>query len=161
MSKEKPRFEDFLMCVGPDDIAFVKHMHEFFTKNGCEVNIKDAKNGYVVSYVHTGTKKTVVNYVFRKKGLIMRIYGDNVGSYQDFIDVLPDGMADAIEKAPICKRLADTEKCNSRCPMGYIFALRGQEQKKCRYNGFMFLLDDESKPYVKEFVEREMRERCA
>lgn len=161
MAKEKIPFEDFLMDVNPNDLEFVMQMHEFMTEKGCTVEIKTAKSGFVVSYSDGTTKKVVANYVFRKKGLIMRIYGDHISHYADIMDTITDDMAKGIEKAPACKRLLDPAKCNSRCPMGYIFTLNGTEHKKCRYNSFMFLINEENNPYIRSFVEHEIKARTA
>lgn len=160
MSKDGLRFEDFLMEVDSACLGIVTQLHEYLTENGCGVKLEAAKSGYVVSYSHNKTKKVIANYVFRKKGLIIRIYGDNVSNYAELIDTLPAGMADAIEKAPMCKRLMDPSKCNSRCPMGYIFTLKGTEHKKCRYNSFMFLINDENASYIKSFLENELMLRA-
>lgn len=159
MAKEDIRFEDFLMTVEPGNLDFVIGLHGFLLQSGCEVKIQSAKSGYVVSYYLA--KRAVLNYVFRKKGLTVRIYGDHIGHYNDLLETLPDGMVKTIEKAPICKRLADPAKCNSRCPMGYIFTLRGSGYQKCRYNGFLFLVDESSGPYIKKFLENEIKERTA
>lgn len=159
MSKEGLRFEDFLMEVDSAYLGIVTQLHEYFLENNCAVKLESAKSGYVVSYSHTKTKKVIANYVFRKKGLIIRIYGDNVSSYAEFINTLPEGMIKTIEKAPVCKRLVDPAKCNSRCPMGYVFTLKGTDYQKCRYNSFMFLVNDENAPYIKMFLEHELTRR--
>jgi len=161
MSEENALFEDFLMEAGSANFAFINQIHEYLTANGCTIKIQTAKNGYVVSYVHAKTKKVIANYVSRKKGLIMRIYGDNAGKYMAFLQGLPNDMAKAIEKASVCRRLIDPTKCNSRCPMGYSVTLNGREFQKCRYSSFMFLLNDESNPYIKSFLEHELAERNA
>jgi len=161
MSKEKIPFGDFLMDVDPAYLEFVMQLHEYLMENDCEVLIKPAKAGFVVSYSHNKTKKVVANYVFRKKGLIMRIYGDHVEKYMDAINTMPEEMTKAVEKAPVCKRLLDPAKCNSRCPMGYVFTLKDTEYKKCRYSSFMFLMNEENYPYIKTLLEHELKERSA
>lgn len=157
--KEETPFGDFLSEVNPACLGFVTRLHEYLLENDCSVKIESAKSGYVVSYSLNKTKKVVANYVFRKKGLIIRIYGDYVSNYMEFINTLPEEMAKAIEKAPVCKRLVDPAKCNSRCPMGYVFTLKGTEYQKCRYNSFMFLINDENTSYIKTFLEHELEER--
>lgn len=159
MSKEGLNFEDFLMEVDSACLEIVLHLHEYLLEQECTVKLEAAKSGYVVSYSHSKTKKVIANYVFRKKGLLIRIYGDHVSNYAEFVNTLPEGMVKAIEKAPVCRRLIDPTKCNSRCPMGYVFTLNGTEYKKCRYNSFMFLVNDESAPFIKTFLEHELAER--
>jgi len=156
---EAIKFEDFLMEVDSACLTIVLGLHEYLMEQECAVKIESAKSGYVVSYSHSKTKKVIANYVFRKKGLIIRIYGDHVSNYMDFVNTLPESMVREIEKAPVCKRLIDPTKCNSRCPMGYVFDLKGTEYKKCRYNSFMFLVNDESGPFIKTFLAHELAER--
>ena len=67
--------------------------------------------------------------------------------------------SDFIKKAGPCKRLLNPDDCNSRCLMGFDFILDGERQQKCRNSGFMFFLDDETKPYVNDMVLREMQLR--
>lgn len=161
MAKEEIKFEDFLADVSLLNQDFVNETHSFLLNNGCKYKIEAAKSGFVVSYSHPETKKVVVNYVFRKSGLIIRIYGDNINKYADILDKLPDGMVKAIQKAPVCKRLVDPEKCNSRCAMGYQFNLKGTDYQKCRYSSFMFEIKDENYASVRDFLEHELKERSA
>jgi hypothetical protein len=159
MPKEEVKFEDFLLNVSPANLGFVNEIHDFLLENGCSFKIEAAKSGHVLSYLLPKTKKVIVNYVFRKSGMIVRIYGANIGNYADFLSSLPNGMIKAIEKAPACKRLADPTKCNSRCPLGYVFDLSGKTYKNCRYNSFMFELKDEHFTAIRDFIEKELEER--
>ena len=161
MPKDEIKFEDFLLNVSPGNMGFVHDVHDYMIQNGCTYKIEAAKSGYVFSYILPKTKKVIVNYVFRKNGMIIRIYGDNISKYMDILSTLPDGMVKSIEKAPVCKRLADPAKCNSRCPMGYVFTLNGKTYKNCRYSSFMFEVKEENFPAIHDFIEWEMRERTS
>lgn len=161
MDKVEIKFEDFLNDVDPEYHEFTNQMNNFLINNGCKIKIENAKSGYVVSYTHTKTKRVIINFVFRKNGLVIRIYGDNVSRYNDFIDSMPEKMIKAVEKAPSCKRLIDITKCNSRCPMGYEFTIGDKTHKKCRYSSFMFDVNNESIPFITAFVENEIKERTA
>ena len=152
------KYEDFLLEVSPDLIGFVNEMNDFLLNNDCKIEIKSAKNGYVVSYSYN--KRVVFNYVFRKSGMLIRIYADNISKYTDFLETLPESMLKEIEKASVCKRLIDPAKCNSRCPMGLDFTLKGTHYQKCRY-GLMFKMNSESTTFIRTFVENEVRERNA
>lgn len=152
---EKYTVQDFLTSVDAGNQEFVRDLHDELTELGCKIDVKLAKSGYMVSY--SLNKKTVANYVFRKKGLIIRIYAGHIAQYMEALDVLPDGMVRAIREAPICKRMVSPDACNSKCSMGYDFILRGERQQKCRYSAFMFLLDEESKPHVKSLLLHEVR----
>ena len=158
MDKKEPGFEDFIRDVNPEYHEFVAQLNDFLLNNGCSMKISAAKKGYLVSYSHKN-KRVLLNFVFRKSGLIARIYGDAVNTYLNFIETLPDGMIKAIEKAPVCKRLIDFTKCNSKCRMGYDFMLKGKHHQKCQYNCFMFLVSHENNPFIKTFLENELSAR--
>ncbi len=146
----KYTYNDFITCVDEDNQDFVSELHEELIKLECKLEVKQAKSGYVASY--SKNKKTIANYVFRKKGLYVRIYAGHIAAYQEVLDTLPDSMVQAVQEAPVCKRLVDPAACNPRCSMGYEFALRGRWQQKCRNGAFMFLLTEENRPYVKALL---------
>lgn len=148
-------FQDFLATVEGDNQKFVGELHDELTALGCKADIKSAKSGYVVSY--SLNKKTIANYVFRKKGLLARIYASHIAQYMELLDALPDSMVSAIQKAPVCKRLLDPAACNQKCSMGYDFILKGERQQKCRNNAFLFLLDETSRPHVKSLLLHEVK----
>lgn len=161
MEKKTPTYDDFLLDVSPLQRPMVDAVDAFLRAHGCVVRVTPAKSGYVVSYDRVADGKVIANYVFRKKGLIIRIYGNHVEQYPEVLGEMPDAMQKAVAKAPICRRLHDPTKCNARCPMGNVFMLAGEEHKKCRYSNFMFLLDEESTPAVLGFLERELDARSA
>jgi len=153
------QFSDFLNNVDIIYRDFVTELHGFLTENKAKIKIELAKNGYVVSYTHASNKKVIFNYVFRKSGVIMRIYADNLNNYIDIIEGMPEKTLKKILAAGDCKRLLDPAKCNSRCPMGYIFKINENEYKKCRYNCFMIPLNNENIPTLKQMVENEVLHR--
>lgn len=152
---EKYTFQDFLDSVDGENQKFVRDMHDELMKYGCKINVKLAKSGYMVSY--SLNKKAIANYVFRKKGLIARIYAGHIAQYTDILDTLPDEMVGSIQKAPICKRLVDPDACNQKCSMGYDFILKGKRLQRCRNGAFMFLLNEESRPFVKALLLNEVK----
>lgn len=153
MEKTEQAFVDFMEAVDPKYRAFVDALHDRLTEAGCKVEIKSAKSGPVVSYIKN--KKTLANYVFRKKGALVRVYGDRACGDSEFMDSLPQEMAAAIEKAPLCKRLADPTACNSRCKTGYVFSMGGEECQRCRYSAFFFPLSETANPYIEAFLLKE------
>ena len=161
MEKKSYQFDDFLKDVHPAHQAFVRQTNDSLRHCGYQIKIEMAKSGFVVSYFDAKTKRSLANFVFRKSGLAVRIYGERVNRYLDFMEALPDALAQLIDKAPVCKRLVDPLTCNSRCPMGYDFAMKGKHHQKCRYGGFMFPVSDESIPYIEAFIANEVRERSA
>ena len=155
MPNNELSFEGFLLNVNPVYQDFVKKTHAWLLENGCKLKLQLAKNGYVVSYSHVQSRRVLLNFVFRKSGLVVRIYGDSADQYTDFLETLPDAMIKSIAKAPECRL------CNARCNKGYAFSIRGKAYQKCRYNCFLFAVDDESIPFIKSFLENEIRERSA
>lgn len=161
MPKETIPFEDFVAAAGSAHTQFINDLHSFLVEQNCVVNIKEAKSGYVVSYIHTPTKQTVCNYVFRKKGPMLRIYADSIAEYMGILEGWPDSMKETVRKAGPCKRLLDPSACNPRCPMGFDFVLEGERQQKCRNNAFMFFLEDSTKPYLLEIMKQELSAQTA
>lgn len=64
---ENYTFDDFLASVDTENREFLSELHYELTKRGCKIVVNLAKSGYVVSY--NLNKKTIANYVFRKKGI--------------------------------------------------------------------------------------------
>ena len=154
MAKEEINFEQFLTAVEPPFQEFISSLHKYLTGNDCKTKFELKSSGFFVSYSHN--KKSIINLLFRKKGLIVRIYGENVNKYLDFMNTLPEEMFKAIEKAPKCKRLINPNDCNPKCPMGYDFTIKGKYFQKCRINCFMFDINSENNPYIKLFIENEI-----
>lgn len=76
MIKQQELYEAFLTRVEPEHRAFAAELHELFVNNGCTVEIKPTSSGFLVSYKFASTKKAVANFVFRKSGLLLRLYAD-------------------------------------------------------------------------------------
>ena len=96
----------------------------------------------------------------RKTGMKLRIYPEHIREYQCFLDTLPEKVKKEIKKASVCKRLINPDDCNPKCVMGYTFALDGEQYQKCRYMAFQPTLSEENNPYIKQFLEKELR-ACA
>lgn len=159
MAKAQIPFEDFLAAVPPDILPAVRELDILMRQTGCEVGVEPAKSGYVVSYRWEG--KVLANFVFRKKGIVIRLYADNVRKYMEYLEDLPKAMRAKVEKAPLCRRLINPELCNPHCAKGYEFILGGEMHQKCRYNCFMFLLEEASNEAVRALLERELACRAA
>ena len=158
MSKQVIPFSDFLDMAGIENEDFINQLHAYLQKNDCAAKIREAANGYVVSYVHKPSNRTVANYVFRKKMPMLRVYADNILFYEDIITHWPNAMKDTIKQGGNCSRLIDPTACNSRCLKGFDFVLDGARQQKCRcHMSFTFFLNDDTKPYLSEIMKREMK----
>ena len=159
MAKKEAYIEDYLNDISNDYAEYILALHQQLTEASCMLELKQAANGHVVSY--RKDKKIIANFVSRKKGPCVRIYGENVRKYTAVIESFPDSMMNAIAKAPVCKRLIDSTDCSSRCPMGYDFTVKGERYQKCRYNCFLFEINAVNFPYIKGLLDKELAERTA
>lgn len=150
MAKEKGSFKDFLSAVAPEYQAFVEKLNNKLMEQGCDLVIKEAKSGYTASY--RLENKTVMNWVFRKSGVLARIYGDNARKYEDIIASLPADMQKKMTASRDCKRLIDSDACSDTCVKGFVYNLNGNTYKKCRNDGMFFLLTDESAEHIADLV---------
>ena len=159
MAQEKLSFEQFLEAVDSGSKVFTLDLHNYLLDNGCKATFEEKKTGLLGSYKHTKSKKTVINILVKKRGLLVRIYGENANKYLDFLNTLPEEMVQSIAGASECKRLV-YNTCSPKCS-GYDVTIRSERFQKCRYSGFEFLVTDVSDRYIKTFVENEMKERKA
>ena len=150
MAKEKGSFKEFLSAVAPEYQAFVEKLNNKLIEQGCDLVIKEAKSGYAASYQLE--KKTVMNWVFRKSGVLARIYGDNAGKYEDIIASLPAEMQKKMTTSRDCKRLIDPTACSDTCVKGFVYTLNGDTHKKCRNDGMFFLLTNETAEHIARLV---------
>ena len=98
-------FALFLNEIPEDCREFVSALDKYLTSNGSKRTIKTAKSGYVTSYSHHKSGRALLNYVFRKSGVKMRIYAENIGSHYKLLSDFPDEMKSDIIKAGDCKKL--------------------------------------------------------
>jgi hypothetical protein len=157
MSQDKITFEQFLDAVDVTNKPFVIELHNYLLDNGCKVKFEEKKSGYLASYKLGKPQRAIMNFVCRKKGMLTRIYGERISGYPDFLNTLPKEMVASIESAGVCKRLVNNT-CSPKCN-GYDFMIRNEHFQKCRYNCFEFLMTKESNPYIKSFIEHELKER--
>ena len=158
MAQEKISFEHFLVSTDESHHPFVQNLHNYMLENGCKATYEEKKTGLLGSYKHTKTKKSVINVLLKKHGLLVRIYGENIGKYPDFLDTLPTDMVQSINGAGVCKRLVHNT-CSTKCS-GYDVTIGGERYQKCRYGGFEFLITAESGPRIKSFVAHEVAARA-
>lgn len=157
MAKEKASFKEFLLTVTPEHQAFVERLNNKLIEQGCGLVIKEAKSGYAASYQLD--KKTVMNWVFRKTGVWARIYGDNASKYENTIASLPADMQKKMTTSRDCKRLIDPTACSDTCVKGFVYALNGDTYKKCRNDGMLFLLTNETAEHIAGLVCAEVNVR--
>ena len=158
MTHKKLSFEQFLEAVDTNCHDFVWDLHGYLFDNGYRATFEEKKTGLLGSYKHAKTKKSVINMLHKERGLLVRIYGENASKYLDFLNTLPEEMVQSIASASICKRLVHNT-CSPKCS-GYDVTIRNERFQKCRYSGFEFLVTEVSIPYIKSFVENEIKERA-
>ena len=157
MAKEKIIFEQFLETVDADNKPFVQEVHNYLLDSGCKVAFEEKKNGFLASYKYGKPPRALLNFIFRKHGMLTRVYGEHTGQYSDFLNTLPAEMVRSIEGAGDCKRLVNNT-CSPKCT-GYDFKIGSEHFQKCRYNCFEFLMTHDSNPYIKSFIEHELNVR--
>jgi len=150
MAKETISFELFISTVASEHRSFVQELNRKLIELGCEAVIKEAKSGYTVSYQYK--KKTIMNWVFRKSGILARIYGDHAYRYEDTIAALPPEMQKRMTPSRDCKRYIDPAACSDMCVKGFVYTLNGITYKKCRNDGMFFPLTSESAEYISRLV---------
>ena len=170
MGKEVYSFEDFLQNVADEYKEFVSQVQELLVTAGYIIKIEKKASGFFVSYADASTKKSMLNFLFRKTGLYIRLYATNCGQYADVLNELPDEIVKQITKAKDCDALAvpmaDGAKCicNPRNPkqsMGYDFFINGVHYQKCRSACFYFHVDSASLPFLMKLIENENKCRMA
>ena len=157
MSQVKLSFEDFVKGLAGYDLSFAQDLHEYMLNNGCKATFEEKKTRLLGSYKHTKTKKSVINLLVKQHGLVVRIYGENLGGYRDFLNTLTPEMVQSIDDGSACKRLV-YNTCSTKCS-GYDFNIADKHYQKCRYNCFEFLVTRQCGSHIRTFVETELNER--
>lgn len=157
MSKEKITFNQFLEAVEATHQTFIESLHNYLLEQGCKVTFEEKKSGYLASFKYGKPPKSVLNFLFRKNGMLIRIYGENVNKYEDFLNTLPGEMVESIAKSGDCKRITNNT-CSPKCT-GYDFMIDDNRFQKCRYNCFELLVSEQNNPYIESFIKHELTER--
>jgi len=159
MATEKISFEQFLEAVDTNFQSFAQGLHNYLSDNGCKLTIEEKKSGYLASYKYGKPPRAMMNFLFRKAKMLVRIYGENIIKYHNFLNTLPPEMVQSIDDSGECGRLVNNT-CSPKCS-GYDFVIENKRFQKCRYNCFEFLVTNESIPFIKSFVENEINARAA
>jgi len=99
MAKEIYFFEDFLQNVADEYKRFVSQVQELLTTDGYIIKVEKKAIGFFVSYADSRTKKSMLNFLFRKNGLYIRMYATNCDKYADVLNQSPDEIVKQITKA--------------------------------------------------------------
>ena len=147
----------FLNDIPAESQGFVLELDKYLTSKGSKKTIKAAKRGFVTSYASPVTGKALLNYVFRKIGVKMRIYAQSIGEHSDILSDLPENMKADIKKSGDCKKLNGL-KCSPTCTGGYTFIMDDVEYKKCKNMAFFHSLTEENFDAIKKLIRSELGE---
>ena len=147
----------FLNDIPAESQGFVLELDKYLTSKGSKRTIKSAKRGFVASYMSPVSGKALLNYVFRKTGVKMRIYAQSIGTYAYILSDFPENMKNDIRKAGDCKKLCGL-KCSPTCPGGYSFFMDGEEYKKCKNMAFFHSLTEENYDAIEMLIRSELGE---
>lgn len=149
------KFMLFLNDIPAQNQEFVIELDKKLVNKGCKREIKSAKSGFVTSYLNPLSGKTLLNYVFRKTGVKMRIYAAEIRKYDATLHEFPLSMKKEIIKATDCKKLTGGT-CSPTCPGGYVFSMDEVEYKKCKNTAFFFDLNEISSTYIEKMLDAEL-----
>ena len=152
-------FLHFLQDIPSEYHSFVLELDKFLIARGSKRTIKAAKSGFVTSYSSPISGRALLNYVFRKSGVKLRIYAEHIGVHPEVLDGLPDNMKSDIRKAGDCKKLAGLT-CTPTCTAGYTFVMDGQEYRKCKNMAFFHLLTAGSMEHIRKLIQAEIEHVC-
>ena len=102
-----------------------------------------------------GSGRTLLNYVFRKTGLKIRVYAQHVGKYSLILSDFPLNMKRDIIKAGDCKKLNGLN-CTPTCSGGYFFEMDGVLYKKCKNMAFFHSMDTNNFTHIRKLIESEI-----
>lgn len=148
-------FKLFLKEIPVECQEFVLELDKHLTEKGSKRTIKTAKSGFVTSYSSPQSGKALLNYVFRKNGVKMRIYAAGIGEYSEILSDFPDKMKKDIIKAGDCKKLNGLN-CSPTCSGGYSFPMDGVDYKKCKNMAFFHSLEEENFSAIRKLVNAEI-----
>ena len=157
MPNEKIVFEQLLEAVEAEQQGFIAELHSYLLENGCKSSYELKKNGSLASYKFGKPPKALLNFIFRNNKILVRIYGENVSKYEDFLCTLPKEMVESLRASGDCGRLTKNT-CSTKCS-GYDFMIEAERFQKCRYSCFELLVSEQNNFYIKQFIAHELSER--
>ena len=150
------KYTEYQDLLPSEILETVQNIHTALSAMGFKEEIREAKSGPVLSYIKDG--KSLLNCVYRKSGIKVRLYAAGIAAYEDCLAALPDSMKAELKKAADCKRLNGLT-CTPACPGGYAYTLDGELLKKCRSMAFLMTLNQKTAEYIQTLVLREAGER--
>ena len=150
------KFIEYQKMLPAEILETVQNIHDELSAMGFTEEIKEAKSGPVLSYMKD--RKVLLNYVYRKSGIKVRLYAAEIAAHEDCLAGLPDSMKKELKKATDCKKLNGLT-CTPTCPGGYTYTLDGELLKKCRSTAFLMTLNQKTAEYIQTLILREAGER--
>jgi len=152
-------FLTFLSDAASDCVDFFLNIHGKLTQMGCKVKMTSTKaHPYQLAYTMPNSRKGILNFYLRKKGLRMRITVVNADNHAHWLNSLPAHMVNQISKKNTCVKLTENCECLDTC-MGFDFYINENHFQKCRFYCFQFDVDAESMPYFYALLEGELMAR--
>jgi len=168
MSKKTYQNEDFLDFLGfleqvdPNSKQFVTDVHQSLMQKGCKVKITQTKAyPFQVAYTMPNSRKGILNFWLRKKGLKVRITVVHLDKHTDLLNRLPEAMISQIDKKETCREFSEKGKCYDNCTGAFDFHIGENHYQKCLYDCFQFDVEPESIPFFIELFETEFEARFA
>ena len=149
-------FAEYQALLPSENLETVQDIHAALSAMGFTEEIREAKSGPVLSYVKD--RKVLLNYVFRKSGIKVRLYAAGAAAYEESLAALPDSMKAELKKAGDCKKLNGLP-CAPTGPGGYTYTLDGELLKKCRSTAFLMTPDKKTAESIRTLILREAGER--
>lgn len=81
-------FTEYIELLPQDIHETVQNIHTELTAMGFAEEIREAKSGPVLSYLKD--RKVLLNYVYRKSGIKLRLYAAGIAEYEERLAGLPD-----------------------------------------------------------------------
>jgi len=153
-SKDYLDFLDFLKQVDDSSSDFVTEGHQSLLEKGCKFKISSTKAyPFQVAYTMPNSRKGILNFWLRKKGLKVRITIVDASRHAEILNHLPDVMVNQIDKRNTCR------KCYDNCTGAFDFHIRGTHYQRCLYDCFQFDVNAESIPFFMALLENEFEAR--
>lgn len=153
-------FLDFLKQVDDNSSDFVTEVHKSLLEKGCKFKISATKAyPFQVAYTMPNSRKGILNFWLRKKGLKVRITIVDVNKHAEILNRLPEIMVNQIAKKNACREKCGKGKCYDSCVGAFDFHIKGAHYQRCLYDCFQFDVNAESIPFFVELVENEFEVR--
>jgi len=153
-------FRAFLKQVDDSCTDFVDEVHQSLLEKGCKFKISSTKTyPFQVAYIMPNSRKGILNFWLRKKGLEVRITVVDVNKHVNILNQLPETMVNQINEKKDCHEKCGNGKCYDNCTGAFDFHIKATRYQKCLYDCFRFNVDAESTSFFVALLENEFQAR--